>query len=545
MDGLKVSVIIPFYNSEKFIGETVESVFAQTYQNWELLLVDDGSTDASRGLAMNYADQHPDKVRYLSHAGHQNRGASPSRNLGWKNSQGDIVLFLDSDDILLPKKLETHVLVFEQHPEVDALFGATLFWYGWTHNSADQAKEFVWEPWKAQGIQADTLIQPPGLLKPLIKSNLMPCPSSLMLRRNILELIGGWPEDIRNIYDDHGLCVKLFLKATLFIAPGWLEKYRIHEDSWIHNTEKGGNTLPARIFYLDWVKAYLSSQNYHDSQIEQYVDNELAYYQNPLDKNKIDLPLPVGLKNFGDLHRITPISRRRGLDRSRSVRGIPGQPIDAYYIEAFLERHRADMKGRVLEAGDSRYTRKFGGSQVSHTDVLDASRADKPGTDRFHWMAGGKDVPDRAFDCLILPHTLSLTYAVRSNIKRAYAALKPGGILLATLPGIRQVSHLDINPGGEYWRFTDTSAEELFGQVFGRENLEIETHGNVLAASGLLFGLEAHELRQDELDFNDPDYQVVISVRAIKKADKDLVPNLLHKLSSIPGRLMRKLKLIR
>ncbi|HVM73246.1 MAG TPA: glycosyltransferase [Anaerolineales bacterium] len=545
MDGLKVSVIIPFYNSEKFMGETIESVFAQTYQDWELLLVDDGSTDTSRELAISYANQHPDRVRYLSHAGRQNRGASPSRNLGLKNSRGDIILFLDSDDILLPEKLETHVQIFERHPEVDALFGATLFWYGWTQNSADQAREFVWEPWKAQGIQADTIIQPPELLKPLIKSNLMPCPSSLMLRRNMLDRIGGWPEDLRNIYDDHGLCVKLFMQATLFIAPGCQEKYRIHEDSWIHNTEKGGNTLPARIFYLNWVREYLSSQNYHDTQIEQYLDNELVYYQNPFDKNRIDLPLPVGLKNFGDLHRITPVSRRRGLDRSRSVRGVPGQPIDSYYIEAFLERHGADIKGQVLEAGDSRYTRKFGGSQVSNAVVLGAGRGDKPGTGRLHWMAGGEELPHAAFDCLILPNSLSLIYDVESGIKNAYAALKPGGVLLATLPGIRQISHIDRNKAKEFWRFTDLSVEELFGKVFGRGNVEIETYGNVLAASALLFGLESHELQKDELDFNDPDYEVVISVRAIKKADKNLLPNLLYKLSSSPGKLTRKLKLRR
>src|ERR1044071_606160 len=71
---------------------------------------------------------------------------------------------------------------------------------------------------------------------------------------------------------------------------------------------------------------------------------------------------PVGSVGFGALRRLTPISREFGLDR--------GQPIDRYYVEDFLERNAADIRGRVLEVGDDRYTRKFGGGRVSRSDVL-------------------------------------------------------------------------------------------------------------------------------------------------------------------------------
>jgi glycosyltransferase involved in cell wall biosynthesis len=76
-----VSIILPFLNAEKFIQETIESVLAQTYKTWELLLVDDSSTDASTNIAHRIAQQYPQKVRYLEHPGHQNRGLSTSRNL--------------------------------------------------------------------------------------------------------------------------------------------------------------------------------------------------------------------------------------------------------------------------------------------------------------------------------------------------------------------------------------------------------------------------------------------------------------------------------
>ena len=94
-----VSCIIIFFNAEKFLGEAIESVFAQTYKNWELLLVDDGSTDDSTTIALNYAEQYPEKVCYLEHEGHQNRGMSATRNLGIRLATGEYIAFLDADDI--------------------------------------------------------------------------------------------------------------------------------------------------------------------------------------------------------------------------------------------------------------------------------------------------------------------------------------------------------------------------------------------------------------------------------------------------------------
>ena len=89
-----VSVITIFFNEEKFIEDAVKSVFAQTYQDWELLLVDDGSTDKSTEIARRLAEQHPEKVRYLEHDGHKNRGMSASRNLGIRNADGEYHRFL-------------------------------------------------------------------------------------------------------------------------------------------------------------------------------------------------------------------------------------------------------------------------------------------------------------------------------------------------------------------------------------------------------------------------------------------------------------------
>src|SRR5918999_1055965 len=106
-----VSVIMIFLNAEKFIEEAIESVFAQTYDSWELLLVDDGSTDDSTDIALRYAQQNPERVRYLEHDSHLNRGMSASRNLGITHAIGEYIAFLDADDVWLPHKLEQQVAI--------------------------------------------------------------------------------------------------------------------------------------------------------------------------------------------------------------------------------------------------------------------------------------------------------------------------------------------------------------------------------------------------------------------------------------------------
>ncbi|EFK95345.1 glycosyl transferase family 2 [sediment metagenome] len=131
-------------------------------------------------------------------------------------------------------------------------------------------------------------------------------------------------------------------------------------------------------------------------------------------------------------------------------------------------------------------------------------------------LATGEGIPEAAFDCMIITQTYQMIYDVASAVFWTYSALKPSGILLATLPGISQISRYDMDRWGDYWRFTDTSARRLFYDVFGEENVTIETYGNVLTAIAFLHGLSAKELRKKELSYHDPDYQLLITVRAVK-----------------------------
>lgn len=119
-----VSVTVIFLDAEAFLADAIESVLAQSYRRWELLLVDDGSSDGSRGIARRYVERDPDHVRYLEHPGRRNLGMSASRNLGIHHSRGDYLAFLDADDVWLPAKLERQVAILEAHPDVPLLFGA-------------------------------------------------------------------------------------------------------------------------------------------------------------------------------------------------------------------------------------------------------------------------------------------------------------------------------------------------------------------------------------------------------------------------------------
>src|SRR4051812_27035882 len=110
-----VSVITIFLDGERFLAEAVDSLLAQTYADWELLLVDDGSSDGSTAIARAYAAGRPERIRYLEHEGHANLGMSASRNLGLQHARGEYVAFLDADDVYRPEKLERQVALLQAH----------------------------------------------------------------------------------------------------------------------------------------------------------------------------------------------------------------------------------------------------------------------------------------------------------------------------------------------------------------------------------------------------------------------------------------------
>jgi SAM-dependent methyltransferase len=211
--------------------------------------------------------------------------------------------------------------------------------------------------------------------------------------------------------------------------------------------------------------------------------------------------------DFGQLRRVVPVSRDFGLSR--------GQPIDRYYIEQFLASHAGDIRGRVLEIQSDAYARQFGAGQVTHCDIVDNNSANARATIVAD-LTARDSLPSEMFDCVLCTQTLLLVYDFRSAIANLHRALKPGGILLATVPGIAHKLASD-EPSGDFWRFTSTSARRVFAETFGAHAVQVQSFGNVLSAAALLYGLATEELVREELDYRDPEFEVTVAVRAVKQ----------------------------
>lgn len=189
--------------------------------------------------------------------------------------------------------------------------------------------------------------------------------------------------------------------------------------------------------------------------------------------------------------------------------------IDRYYIERFLQEHAGDIRGRVLEIADSRYTHQYGGERVIQADVLHVD-PNNPNATITGDLTAADHIPSHLFDCIIFTQTLQFIYDFRAAIRTLHRILKPQGVLLATCHGISKISRGDMDHWGEYWRFTTRSASSLFAETFVKDSTTVQAHGNVLAAIAYLHGLTWEELSPAELDFHDPDFELLITVRAVK-----------------------------
>jgi SAM-dependent methyltransferase len=207
---------------------------------------------------------------------------------------------------------------------------------------------------------------------------------------------------------------------------------------------------------------------------------------------------------LGDLKRTTPICDDFGYGR--------GTPVDRGYIEAFLGMHAGDIKGRALEVGDDAYCRRFG--QVTQQDVLHID-PDAPQATIVGDLSRPGVLPAGAFDALVLTQTLHLIFDMSAAVREMHAALKPGGVVLLTVPGITRI---DRGEWGKdwFWSLTQASARRLFEPVFGEGNVETVVYGNVYAATVFLQGLALEEVDRAMLDEVDPCYPVIIGVRARK-----------------------------
>jgi glycosyltransferase involved in cell wall biosynthesis len=271
-----VSIVIIFWNANRFLKEAIDSLFAQTYNNWELLLVDDGSSDGSATIARSYLERHPRRVRYLEHSGHVNRGMSASRNLGIRNAQGAYIAFLDADDVWFSNILEEQVVILEAYPEVAMVYGPIQWWYSWTGMPEDRERDYV----EKLGVPPNTVIQPPRLL-PLFLRDKAAVPSGILVRRQIIEQLGGFEDSFRGEYEDQVFCAKVSLSSPIFASGQCWYRYRQHPDSCVLTGQRTGETNSARLHFLNWLTKYVSEQRVRDRAVWRSLAFEFWRYRRP------------------------------------------------------------------------------------------------------------------------------------------------------------------------------------------------------------------------------------------------------------------------
>jgi hypothetical protein len=211
-------------------------------------------------------------------------------------------------------------------------------------------------------------------------------------------------------------------------------------------------------------------------------------------------------RKLGELRRTTPFTTW-GSSR--------GGPLDRVYIGQFIEQHAADVQGRVLEIAGDEYTGRFGRG-VTRADVLDVF-PDNPKATIVADLTDADALPESTFDCLIVTQVLLLVKDIRAALDTCHRILVPGGVLLATTPGITRITPIESQTLGQWWHLTSMSATSLAEDVFGEGNVEVQTYGNVLAAAGFLYGLGEWDVSREELAEHDPAFEVIIGIRAVKR----------------------------
>jgi glycosyltransferase involved in cell wall biosynthesis len=524
-----VAVVITTYNHAHFLADAIDSVLAQTEPASDVIVVDDGSNDDPAAVVGRYP-----AARLIRQA---NQGLASARNTGLHAVASDKVIFLDADDRLLPRAIAAGLACFERAPDAGLVYGG--------HRRIDRSGHAL-GPDRYEPISTEPY-------RDLLRSNPIGMHATVVYDTRRLREAGGFDGTLPRC-EDYDLYLRMSRVHPIRSHPETVAEYRWHgnnmsgnERDMLHwvlyvHARQQPNALPRSTTAEDWYAGRQVWREYYASQILKRVARtrlSLAGAARAIAEAMIASPNlavnwmlavvrrrivrllpqrwvywirrlrgrhpapPVGSVRFGDFDRVKPISREFGYDR--------GTPIDRYYVELFLRRHANDVQGRALEVGDDSYCRRFGGSRITQQDVLHVS----PGAAAT--ITGDLSqpglLPEAAFDCMVLTQTLHLIFDMRGAIAEIHRGLRPGGVLLLTVPGISQV---DRGEWGDtwFWSLTRQSALRLFAEVFGAANVEVESHGNVFAATAFLQGLALEEVDQSMLDVADPAYPVVVTVRA-------------------------------
>jgi SAM-dependent methyltransferase len=210
--------------------------------------------------------------------------------------------------------------------------------------------------------------------------------------------------------------------------------------------------------------------------------------------------------DFGDLG-LHPVTNDWGFSR--------GRPVDRPYIESFLERHRDDIAGHVVEVGGRGYTTQFGATRVHRSDVWDVDATQ--GATIVADLSDAPGVPSDTFDCFILPQVLELILKAPEAIGEIHRVLRPGGVALITVPGISHISPFPAEAAQWSWSFYPRTLRWLLEKAgFAPDRIEVAGWGNLKTTVAFLAQLAESDLWPGDYAVNDDRYPLIVTARAVK-----------------------------
>ncbi|GKS58415.1 hypothetical protein YTPLAS18_19420 [Nitrospira sp.] len=270
----QVTVIIIFLNEADFLAEAIESVRAQSFAYWELLLVDDGSTDGSSEIARRFATREPDRIRYLDHQSHTTHGMSASRNLGIAHAMGELLLFVDADDIIVPRTLEDQVTFMEAHPQVDTVYGPMCEWRSWDEGRGESDSTLDLH------LELDRVHSPQTILSTFLLHE-DAVPSGNLLRTEVVRKVGGFEEEFTGAYEDQVFRVKFCRIASAYVSSRVWYYYRKHPKSCCAQIISQGRMAAARQRFLHWVESYCRVRGMQDRMLWRVIKRALRPFRYP------------------------------------------------------------------------------------------------------------------------------------------------------------------------------------------------------------------------------------------------------------------------
>jgi peptidoglycan/xylan/chitin deacetylase (PgdA/CDA1 family)/glycosyltransferase involved in cell wall biosynthesis len=494
-----IAAIITCRDLGRWLAEALESVERQTRAAAQILVVDDGSNDRYTRQILEAIQRQGTCVVHGD-----GRGASAARNLGARLTTSDYLVWLDADDTLEPTWFDAAARRLDEEQDMQFVScGMRAF----------GRASYEWKPSCPTFVEA-------------IATGAVPH-ASTMVRRSMWEEVGGFDEELSSfeLLDFWATVMERGIRGIVLDEP--LLNYRIRagsgyrrsiqRDTYLgrlaHFYRKHHCAVTAHALDLLYGKeAFLESQREYRRTLEARaakLEGEAASLASEIaDLTRQLEARGLARLDWGDLAALRPLSPRWGRDR--------GTPIDRYYLEGFLDRHRADIHGRVLEVREPLYAHRCaaGPGSVAACDVIDIDPTNRAATivgDLRHADA----IPANTYDCIILTQTLQLVDDIAAVLRECARILRPGGVLLASAPTTIRLDD-EAGPDGDFWRLTEASARKLFAEAFPLQAFDVTVYGNVKACTAFLQGISVEEMPRADLDHVDINFPVTVAVRAVK-----------------------------